>query len=187
MNAILHALLRHLFRVGLNGFDQLYRFALGWRCPEEIAAIVGRAMNRTDRRREDKLQRGGGRQTQAALALLFQEGRTHHQAGRLSEAARLYETVLEQQPDHAEAAHLLGLVAYRSGRFDEACELIRRAIRADGSQSTYHFNLGVVSQRKGAVAEAEEAYREAITRFPRHVDALVNLGNLFECARDVRH
>ena len=135
-------------------------------------------MNRMDRRREDKLQRGAGRQTQAALALVLHEGRAHHQAGRLSEAARLYETVLEQQPDHAEAAHLLGLVAYRSGRLDEACELIRRAILADGSQSTYHFNLGVVSQRKGAVVEAEEAYREAITRFPRHVDALVNLGNL---------
>lgn len=135
-------------------------------------------MNRADRRREDKFQRGGGRQTQTALALLLQEGRTHHQAGRLSDAARLYETILEQQPDHAEAAHLLGLVAYRSGRFDEACELIRRAIRADGSQSTYHFNLGVVSLRKGALVEAEAAYREAISRSPRHVDALVNLGNL---------
>lgn len=135
-------------------------------------------MNRADRRREDKLQRGGGRQAQTALAPLLQEGRTHHQAGRLSEAARLYETVLAQQPEHAEAAHLLGLVAYRLGRLDEACELIRRAICSDNSQSTYHFNLGVVSQRKGAVAEAEEAYREAISRFPRYVDALVNLGNL---------
>ncbi|MGE3152441.1 MAG: tetratricopeptide repeat protein [Nitrospiraceae bacterium] len=135
-------------------------------------------MNRADRRREDKLQRGGGRQAQTALAPLLQEGRTHHQAGRLSEAARLYETVLAQQPEHAEAAHLLGLVVYRLGRLDEACELIRRAICSDNSQSTYHFNLGVVSQRKGAVAEAEEAYREAISRFPRYVDALVNLGNL---------
>lgn len=135
-------------------------------------------MNRADRRREDKLQREGGRITQAALSRLLQEGRAHHQAGRLTEAATIYQTVLEQQPDHAEAAHLLGLVAYRSGRLDEACELIRLAIRSDNAQPTYYFNLGVVSQRKGAIAEAAEAYREAIARQPRHVDALVNLGNL---------
>ena len=37
----------------------------------------------------------------------------HHQAGRLAEAEAIYRQVLAQFPDHADALHLLGVLAAR--------------------------------------------------------------------------
>ncbi len=135
-------------------------------------------MNRSERRAHGKQQRSSGPAPSTLVQQCLREARAHHQAGRLAEAAGLYQTILEQEPDHAEAAHLLGLVSYRAGRLDEALALIRQAIASDSSQPTYHFNLGVVSQKKGALEQAERAYRQAIALHPRYVDALSNLGNL---------
>jgi hypothetical protein len=42
------------------------------------------------------------------LALGLQE----HRRGRLDQAARLYRNVLRARPDHADALHLLGVVAH---------------------------------------------------------------------------
>src|SRR5258707_7995881 len=39
----------------------------------------------------------------------------HHQAGRLREAEALYRQVVANAPNHADASHLLGVVAYQSG------------------------------------------------------------------------
>ena len=52
----------------------------------------------------------------------------HHQAGRLAEAEAIYRQVLAQFPDHADALHLLGVLACQAGRPDAAIELIGRAI-----------------------------------------------------------
>jgi hypothetical protein len=41
-----------------------------------------------------------------------------HQAGRLDEAERIYQQVLQAQPVHPDALHLLGLIACQGGRDD---------------------------------------------------------------------
>ena len=45
------------------------------------------------------------------LALAIQR----HQSGLLDEAAEAYRRVLATQPDHADALHLLGVIAYQRG------------------------------------------------------------------------
>ena len=40
----------------------------------------------------------------------------HHQAGRLAEAELLYRQILAAQPNHADALHLLGVMAQQVGR-----------------------------------------------------------------------
>ncbi len=42
----------------------------------------------------------------------------HHQAGRLSEAEAIYLQLLQQQPRHARAAHLMGVLAGQVGQLD---------------------------------------------------------------------
>ena len=47
---------------------------------------------------------------------------------RLTEAEACYRRVLAAHPDHADALHLLGVIAHQVGRRDLAVELIGQAI-----------------------------------------------------------
>lgn len=135
-------------------------------------------MNRAERRRQDKLGETaiGSDRTRQALALLA-EGASHHQAGRLQQAESIYRQALDLHPDHPEALHLLGLLAYRVGQLDKAEALLCRAIRQDAKNPLYHFNLGVVLQKDGRTEEAAESYRKALSLNPNYVEAQNNLGN----------
>jgi Flp pilus assembly protein TadD len=59
----------------------------------------------------------------------FESGLSHHRAGRLAEAEKIYRQVLMVHPDHPEALHLLGTLAGQVGKTGAAEELLRRAIR----------------------------------------------------------
>lgn len=102
----------------------------------------------------------------------------HHRAGRFREAESLYRRILTAAPQHADALHLLGLLAHQTGHPEDAAKLIRSAIGADGSRAAYHFHLGVVLSGLGEQEAAEQAYREAIRLQPGNPDALNNLGGL---------
>src|SRR5688572_32482587 len=54
---------------------------------------------------------------------LLQSAVDHHRAGRYGDAAELYRRVLEAEPRHPDALHLLGLAMGRLGDPDEALEL----------------------------------------------------------------
>lgn len=138
-------------------------------------------MNRSDRRRQEKLQGRTSRGPDTfALRTLLDQGKQHHQAGRLSEAERSYHLALEMAPGHPEALHLLGLLAYRVNHFDQAIDLITQAIEEAPANPLYWFNLGVVTQRAGNKNEAVRAYERALALNPKYVEALINLGNVFK-------
>ena len=48
---------------------------------------------------------------------LLQEAIRFHRLGSLAEAERLYASILQQDPDHADALHLLGVMACKFGRY----------------------------------------------------------------------
>ncbi|MGD0767293.1 MAG: tetratricopeptide repeat protein [Tepidisphaeraceae bacterium] len=100
----------------------------------------------------------------------------HHQAGRLAEAERVYRQVLAQQPNHADALHLLGVLAAQGGRLDAAVELIRRAIRLQPEFAEAHFNLGIALKDMGRVDEAIGSFQQAIRLKPDYAEAYGNLG-----------
>jgi hypothetical protein len=54
----------------------------------------------------------------------------HHRAGRVREAEALYRQVLGAQPGHADALHLLGVLAHQTGRTEYTIQLIPRAAAA---------------------------------------------------------
>ena len=136
-------------------------------------------MNRAERRRDGKLHRTSGPpQAGPDIQQLLKEGLLHHQGGRLSQAEHIYHQILLRDPQHAEALHLRGLVAFRLGRLDEAADLISTAIGHEAKSGTYAFNLGVVRQRQGRLTDAVTAYRNAIGSSPRYAEAHSNLGNV---------
>ncbi len=66
----------------------------------------------------------------------------HHQAGRLEDAAILYRRVLDAEPRHVDANHLLGVIAYQEDRFDTAVELIGKALRDRPASDAIRVNFG---------------------------------------------
>jgi Flp pilus assembly protein TadD len=100
----------------------------------------------------------------------------HHQAGRTAEAEACYRRALAIEPAHAEALHLLGLLAQHRGQPDLAVELIGRAIQSAADRPTYYANLGTVLQMLGRIDEAIQRYRQAIALAPEYPEAHHNLG-----------
>ena len=82
----------------------------------------------------------------------------HHQNGRLAEAEAGYRQILEATPNHADANHLLGVIAYQVGNFDVAEQLISQAVKTDPNQALYHLNLGNVLQDQQRHGDAINSY-----------------------------
>ena len=101
-----------------------------------------------------------------------------HQAGRLDQAAPLYQQVLTLEPNNADALNLLGLAAQQTGQHQAAIELLRRAVAADSRQPAIHFNLGLALQMAGALEEAEASFRRALVLKPNDADTIGNLANV---------
>jgi predicted O-linked N-acetylglucosamine transferase (SPINDLY family) len=108
----------------------------------------------------------------------FRIAQEHHQAGHFAEAERIYRHILMQQPNHADALHLLGLLASQVGRLDAAVELIRRAITLKPDCAEAHGNLGNIFKELGQLEEAIASYRQAIRWKPDLAGAYSNLGNV---------
>ncbi|MDE0993563.1 MAG: tetratricopeptide repeat protein [Rhodospirillales bacterium] len=85
-----------------------------------------------------------------------------HQQGRLTEAAELYEKLLKINPQHPDATHLSGLIAFQSNDFVKAKTLIKRAITYDTSNALYHANLGRVYMAVGDPVAACDAWDLAL-------------------------
>lgn len=103
---------------------------------------------------------------------------SHHQAGRLAEAERLYRDVLARYPDHPDVLHFLAAVAGAAGHPGPAVELLRRAIAVDPEHPDYHTNLASQLERLGRGAEAVEPCRRAVELRPTDPVLHRNLANV---------
>jgi predicted O-linked N-acetylglucosamine transferase (SPINDLY family) len=112
---------------------------------------------------------------QLTIQQAFDLALQHHQAGRLREAEQIYRKILANQPNNADAMHLLGVLANQMGRPDAAIELIRRTIALHPQFADAHLNLGNALKDNGQVDEAITAYRQAIAIKPDFADAYTNL------------
>jgi tetratricopeptide (TPR) repeat protein len=113
--------------------------------------------------------------TSSAAALLNQALELHR-AGRLDDAGAIYEQLLTDGPEHADAAHLLGLVRFRNNDVESAIHLIGDALARDPENPVYHANLGNVLKDCGRMTEAIAAYRRALTLRPTYAEVENNLG-----------
>jgi tetratricopeptide (TPR) repeat protein len=98
-----------------------------------------------------------------------------HRDGKLAAAAAGYQALLRIDPGHADALHLLGLVADAEGQTERALELITQAI-ARKSSPRFFGNHGMILARLGRLDAAITAYRQALALQPDYPEALNNLG-----------
>jgi tetratricopeptide (TPR) repeat protein len=118
----------------------------------------------------------GGSGASAGVEAKLRDAMAHHQGGDLDQAQDLYEDILRHKPDHADALHMLGLLAHQQGRNEDARRLIAAAIEADDQNAFFHNNLGEVLRILGETEAAVSCYRAAIALEPSYAQAHNNLG-----------
>ncbi len=99
-----------------------------------------------------------------------------HEKGRLDQAEKRYAKILQANPEHAGALHLMGVLAQQADRPDDAKRLILQSIDLDPHFTDAYFNLGLVETSLGNDAAAETAYRKAVELEPKSLSAWMNLG-----------
>ncbi len=96
--------------------------------------------------------------------------------GRLEEAARIYNQVLEIEPKQPDAIHLLGMVAFANQDYEEAVRLINEAVILNPTVSDYHLNLSSIYLASNQHALAKSHAKVAIKLNPNMSEAHYNLG-----------
>lgn len=117
-----------------------------------------------------------------SAAQMFETGVAHHRAGRLDEARSLYERTLAVIPGHADALHLIGVIAIQRQRYAEAFDFICRAIEIS-EQAIYFDNLGSALFGWGKLTAAAESHQQAIALDPQSFRAHNNFGNVLHRMR----
>ena len=88
---------------------------------------------------------------------MFEDSLTLHRLGKLEDAARGYETVLADEPDHVDALVHLGVLRLEQGLAAEAEPLLRQAVALAPDAVDPHANLASALQ---ALGQGEAAIRE---------------------------
>ena len=106
----------------------------------------------------------------------LQQAIEHHQSGRLPHAEGLYRKILQADPRHPDALHLLGLIEHQQGSSETAIAHIRQAIGIRPGDAMFRFNLANVQQDIGRLDEAIASFRQALSLQPDDVAVYIGLG-----------
>ena len=96
--------------------------------------------------------------------------------GHFAQAQAIYEEILKAEPQHSDALHLLGLVAFQTSDPLRAVELIGRAIEIHPGTADFHSNLGIALAALNKLDAAISSYDKAIKIKPDFVEAHSNRG-----------
>ena len=122
--------------------------------------------------------------TKAQQAAWLDRSTRLHQQGQLAQANQLYNTILQANPRHAGALHMLGVLAYQTGHHQAACDLIGQAIEINPRDPAPHVNRGLALSALKRGEDALAHFERAIGLRPDFGDAYVNRGvTLVELSR----
>ena len=100
-----------------------------------------------------------------------------HQQGKLSDAKKIHKEILKQRPNHFDALHLLGVIAYQTKNLHQAEELIGKAIKVNPNNAAAYSNRGTALKDLKRLDEAIASYDKAIALKPNYAEAYNNHGN----------
>lgn len=116
-----------------------------------------------------------------AMALAAQ----HQGQGNLQQAEHLLRQILQAQPNHAFAMHLLGVIAHQAGKPQLAIELIEKSIKINGNIALFHTNAGEMHRQEGNLDEAVRHGECAVALDSRMPSAHSNLGIAYYDKKDI--
>ena len=116
---------------------------------------------------------------------LLEQGLGFHQEGHLDKAIEVYQRLLTQAPEHADALHLMGEALYRKRHYAQALSYVNSAI----AHTPHHFYLNTranILLELGHLKEAEQDLRRAIKVEPNYLEAHINLSNVYRKQDDFK-
>ncbi|ABW66894.1 tetratricopeptide repeat protein [Desulfosudis oleivorans] len=113
---------------------------------------------------------------------LFNKAVALHRAGSLEGAETLYRDLLRENPNHADALHLLGTIMAAKKDLVAAEGTLRKAVEKAPKQAAFHNSLGQVLLKKGQTDEAAAAFQRAVSLDPGLAQAHFNLGKISKAA-----
>jgi len=102
---------------------------------------------------------------------LLQNAVSLHKAGRLAEAAHLYQQILRANPRHFEALYSLAMIHFQSGRLEEAQNLLGEVLRLNPRFAEGWCSRGIALLQLRRRDEALGCLDQAIAIMPDFVEA----------------
>ena len=96
--------------------------------------------------------------------------------GNYQEAQKLYQAIVERDPENQTACHRLGSLAVRRGEHAEALAYFARAANSGSSSAALLNDVGYTLYLQNQLTAAEETLREALTQNAQFAEARNNLG-----------
>jgi tetratricopeptide (TPR) repeat protein len=115
----------------------------------------------------------------STVAAALQFAIERHRTGQFPEAERALRQILAADPQHADAWHLLGVIAHQVGQHAAAIDCFSKAVDFDPQAAIYHNSLGAAYRAMGQLDDAARCYRRALDRRPELPGIHKNLGNVF--------
>ena len=112
----------------------------------------------------------------SAASAEISRGKALEVAGKLDKARKVYEDALRQNPNNAEAAHALGIVADKQGRHTDAEQCFLFALEKQPRNPELLSDLGYCFFLQGRLDNAEAALVKATTIEPTNTRYRNNLG-----------
>ncbi|MGJ8527849.1 tetratricopeptide repeat protein [Maritalea sp.] len=141
-------------------------------------------MNRALRRQQKKMAKKGGGSAGGDVTQLLQSGIQLHQTGDLQGAEGQYRKILELQPNHPEANHLLGTLAHQLGRNEQALPFLLKAVNANPTSPNFHNVVGLAYKGVGDFDAAIKSHKAAIEIDPNFAVAYNSLSILHKEVKD---
>ncbi|MEQ8517190.1 MAG: tetratricopeptide repeat protein, partial [Chromatocurvus sp.] len=110
-----------------------------------------------------------------ALDPRVREGVDLQRQGNIAAAARIYARLLQDEPEHWQALHYLGLAQLQQGQLREADRLLSRSVAIEPRNANAWSDLGTVRVKADTPEEALKPFSRALELNPEHPDALNNM------------
>ena len=117
--------------------------------------------------------------TNQSVQLTFKQAVKHHTENNLKEAKKLYEKVIEFDPNHADAHNNLGIIFSILGDLEKAKNCYEETLKINPKNFNAYNNMGNIFKELGDIKSAIYNYEKAIEFNPKHLNAYNNLGLIF--------
>ena len=133
-----------------------------------LGYISGKALSSDANRPDPK--------TMIALDNLFNEAIIASETGNLERAGRLYQEVIQKQPNFIIGYEYAAYNDYKMGRLDEAVNLLKKAVDSDLTTTSLISRLGLYLQEAGRAEESIQILEKAVAQDPSYTEAYNYLG-----------